>query len=208
MATAQEMQAYADYLSQHTISLNIPVTEIAILKLIPTANDETKAILKRDFIDATTHGEGIRRFSWGYSLDDPLTLILMYDWRMIQDHWAFWQTPAFERVSYAISTCLQPGRPLVRHYKFEPPEMLPHQFVQLLAWNEGEEKSAEETIGKVESKGKNWLDSRVGYAVDMNEMTWCSVLLGYNSEADARADQMKPRGETHLIKLEHHVARG
>jgi hypothetical protein len=35
----------------------------------------------------------------------------------------------------------------------------------------------------------------------MGEMTWCSVLLGYDSEEAAKSDEITPQCETHLLKL-------
>lgn len=203
MASAEEMKAYTESLRHHTPSLDIPLTEIVVFKLIEHPTEETTALIERDFVGAATGGEGIRRIGWGYSLDDPRTFIIMFDWRKIQDHWDFWQTPAFGPVIACITKCFEPGRPLVRHYKFDPPGMLKEEFVQVLVWDEGAERSADEIARKVESKSNSWVSRKAGFAMDLGEMTWCSVLLGYRTEAAARADEIGQKGETHLAKLKY-----
>jgi len=201
MASKEQMKAYEMILREHKSSLDIPVTEIVVFKLLDDLNEETRTLIEKDFVTPASKGEGVLRIAWGSSLDDRRTFVLMFDWRCIQDHWAFWQTPEFDSVMSCINQCFEPGRPLVRHYKFEPPGMVREEYVQLLVWDEGNEKSSGELLGILEREGKSWKSSKAGFAVDMGEMTWCAVTLGYESEEAARADKIGKKGETHLLKL-------
>ncbi|KAK2808994.1 hypothetical protein FQN50_004268 [Emmonsiellopsis sp. PD_5] len=204
--TAADMKGYEQMLLQHTppSSLDTPVTEIVIFKLAQDPTPQTRAAIEQDFIANSSKGEGVNRTAWGYSLDDPRTVVIMFDWRKIQDHWTFWQTPAFEPVIKCIETVFEPGRPLVRHYKFDPVGMVGEEYVQVMVWDEGqgqEERGKEEMEGKVKSKGQNWSSRKGGFAVDINEMTWYCTLLGYSSEAAAREDGIEAKGASHLVKL-------
>ncbi|KAK3081920.1 hypothetical protein LTS18_012160 [Coniosporium uncinatum] len=203
MGSKEQMKAYEMVLREHTSSLDIPVTEIVIFKLLDDLKEETMTLIEKDFVTPAGKGDGVRRIAWGCSLDDLRTFVLMFDWRCIQDHWAFWQTPEFEPVMSCINKCFEPGRPLVRHYKFEPSGMVRMEYVQLLVWDEGKEKDGEELMGLVEREGESWKNSKAGFAVDMGEMTWCAVTLGYESEKAARADKVGKKGETHLLKLQY-----
>ncbi|KAK2793978.1 hypothetical protein FQN52_000310 [Onygenales sp. PD_12] len=206
--TAAKMKGYEQMLLQHTppSSLNIPVTEIVIFKLAHDRTPQTTAAIEQDFLANSAKGEGVNRTAWGYSLDDPRTVVIMFDWRKIQDHWAFWQTPAFEPVIKCIETVFEPGRPLVRHYKLDPVGMAGDEYVQVMVWDEDqgqEERGKEEMEGKVKSKGQNWSSRNGGFAVDMNETTWYCALLGYPSEAAAREDGIEAKGASHLVKFTH-----
>ncbi|PGH14606.1 hypothetical protein AJ79_02941 [Helicocarpus griseus UAMH5409] len=201
-STAAEMKAYEQMLLQHKPALNIPVTEVVIFKLLENPTAETTEV-KQDFVANAGGGEGMRRTAWGYSLDDPRTVVMMFEWRKIQDHWAFWQTPAFEPVIKCIRTIFEPERPLVRHYKFDPPGMLEAEYIKVMVWDEGAEKSREEMEAKVKSDSQSCIGQRGGFAVDMNEMTWYCTLLGYPSEQAARSDGIEAQGEAHLVKFEY-----
>jgi hypothetical protein len=131
MATAEDMKHVENMLRGHVSEMGYPVTEIALFKLAKDSDSDTAAKIERDFVKFAAMGEGVRRVGWGYSLTAPDTFVIMFSWRKIEDHWAFWQTEAFTPVINCISMCFKPGRPLVRHYKFEPSGMLSEEYVRL-----------------------------------------------------------------------------
>lgn len=201
MATAAQMKQYEEVLRTHTSALDKPVTEIAVFELKERLTDETKIALERDFAGLSARGKGVNSTAWGYSLDDSRTFIIIFDWEKIQYHWDFWQGPDFPTVMATIDKYFVPGRPLVRHYEFKPPGILKSEFVSISIWDEGEQKDVKEIEGRVECKTQTWEARQAAFAVDMAEMTWCAVILGYNSEEAARADGIKPQGVTHLLQL-------
>lgn len=203
MATAEQMKQFEMMLRGHPSAMGYPVTEIAVFKLVKERTEELTSVIERDFVKPSAAGEGVRRVGWGFSQNAPDTFVIMFDWRKIEDHWAFWQTEAFNPVINCISTCFQRGRPLVRHYKFDPPAMLSEEYVRLFVWDEGSEKSPQEIMDKVAVGAKNYRSSHAGFAVDMGEMTWCSVLLGYPNEEAAESDEITPQFATHLLKLQY-----
>lgn len=202
MATVDEMKAYEQVLLQHTSALDVPVTEVVIFKLRKGRDEATLNQIKEQFLKNAARGNGVNRTAWGFSTDDPRTVVAMFDWQKIQDHWAFWQTDLFPPVIQCISTVFEPGRPLVRHYKFDPPGMLDTKYVQVLVWDEGVERRPEEMVSTVTRQKQTWIQRKGAFAVDMNETTWYCELQGFSSEADARASGTVPRGETHLVELE------
>ncbi|EAU29278.1 predicted protein [Aspergillus terreus NIH2624] len=202
MATVDQLKAYEQVLLQHTSALDVPVTEVVIFKLRGDRSEATLNQIKTDFLMNAARGKGVNRTAWGCSLDDPSTVIVMFDWQRIQDHWAFWGTDLFPPVMQCISTVFEEGRPLVRHYKFDPPGMLDTRYVRVLVWDEGVERRPEEMVSAVSNQNQTWIQRKGAFAVDMNEMTWYCELQGFSSEADARASRTVPRGETHLIELE------
>ncbi|KIX10717.1 uncharacterized protein Z518_01801 [Rhinocladiella mackenziei CBS 650.93] len=203
MATAADMKQLENMLRGHVSAMGYPVTEIVLFKLAKERDSETTAMIERDFVKPSSMGEGVRRVGWGYSLTAPDTFVIMFSWRKIEDHWAFWQTEAFNPVINCIATCFERGRPLVRHYKVVPPGMLSEEYVRLFVWDEGADRSADDIKDKVASKARNYKSSKAGFAVDMGETTWCSVLLGYDSEESAKSDEVTPQLETHLLKLQY-----
>lgn len=215
MATAEEMAAYTQRLISHTSAQNKPVTEIAIFKLNPDyATDHAAAAFEFESQILTQaapgqpYAKGIRRTSWGFSKDDPGTLIWMLDWEKIQDHWEFWQTPGFPPVISTITKIFVSGRPLVRHYDFGELGMVEAPWVRLFVWNEERNgESVEEDRSKVlRTEGSNLaMNKRQAHAVDIDEMTWQCLLLGYEDEASADQEEVHPafRGEEHLLKLQY-----
>ncbi|KPI43134.1 uncharacterized protein AB675_1788 [Cyphellophora attinorum] len=201
MATAEQMKQYEEVLKTHTPALNKPVTEIVIFRTKEEITEETRTALERDFVGPSSRGKGVRATAWGYALDDPRTFVIAFDWEKIQYHWDFWQTPEFATVMGAIDKWFVPGRPLVRHYDFNPPGLLKSKFVSISIWDEGEEKDVKEIKSKVNSEQQGWEARQAGFAADMGEMTWCAVVLGYGSEEAARADGIQPKGVTHLVQL-------
>lgn len=95
MSLAQAMKAHQSNLRRQITALDVPVTEVAIFKLISNATEETLDSIRKDFILNSATADKISRLSWGQSLDDPKAIIMFYDWRRIQDHWDFWQQPEF-----------------------------------------------------------------------------------------------------------------
>ncbi|CAI6332898.1 unnamed protein product [Periconia digitata] len=217
MATSEAMAAYAQKLRMHTSAQNKPVTEIAVFRLNPTyAMDHAAAAAEFEShcIKETTSGsvQGIRRTSWGFSRSDPETMVWMLDWDKIQDHWDFWQTPGFGPVMNTISKLFVPGRPLVRHYDFGEPGMVESIWIRLFVWDEGREGTTPEgTRAKALATGDlgalTSVGIRQGYAVDLDEMTWYCLLLGYENEDDASKEEAHPdyRGEDHVVELKFNV---
>lgn len=201
MATAEQMKQYEQVLKTHTSAMDKPVTEIAVFQTKEDITDEMKTALERNFAGLSSKGKGVNGTAWGYSLDDPRTFVIVFDWEKIQDHWDFWQGPDFPTVIATIDKYFVSGRPLVRHYDFKPPGFLKSEFVSISIWDEGEEKDVKEIESKVETKTQNWEARQAAFAVDMGEMTWCVVVLGYSSEEAARADGIKPKGVTCLLQL-------
>lgn len=118
------MKAYTQVLLQHTSALDVLVIEVVIFKLREPRNENTTNQIQKNFLMNATRGKGVNRIVWGYSMDDPNMVIIMFDWQKIQDHWEFWQTDLFPPVMQCISTLFEAGRPLIRHYKFDPPGTL------------------------------------------------------------------------------------
>ncbi|KAI0024060.1 hypothetical protein F4780DRAFT_776287 [Xylariomycetidae sp. FL0641] len=215
MATAEQMAAYTQRLREHKPAQDKPVTEIAIFKLRPAyAGDHAaaRAVFASQVLAHTApgrpHARGIRRVAWGFSAADPGVLVWLLDWDRIQDHWAVWQTPAFPPVLAAIAELFVPGPPLVRHYDFGAPGMLPAagRWARVLVWDDadGEAKEPEEARARV-LRSQTYRERRQAYAVDLDQETWYCLLLGYESEADARAEMVSPsfEGEDHVVELEY-----
>ncbi|KAK5953722.1 hypothetical protein OHC33_004991 [Knufia fluminis] len=208
-----DMQAVTAQLLAHTpkSSLDIPLTEIVVFKLLPQHTPPSPSDLstiQNDFAAKSAAGEGVRRVAWGCSLDDPSTVIIMFDWRRIQDHWAFWSTPAFEPVMRVISTLFEPGRPLVRHYRFGDGGMLRQEWQRVVVFDYGEEGKGEDEMKgllgvKGEGEGQAWKGWRGGFAADVGEGSWYCGCLGYESEEAMTKDDegLVRKGETHLVKL-------
>ena len=201
MATAEQMAAYTAMLSQYKPAQDKPVTEIAVFKLNEPQSPELLEYFEKEIIANTTPDEGINKQAWGFSLSDPKTHVWMLDYDKIQDHWAFWQTPAFTPVIAAITKLFEAGRPLVRHYDFQPAGLLDEPFQRVVVWNDEAkvgQKAADLVKGK--SVAKN---AKEAYAVDMDETTWRCAVFGYSSQEDADKDEIvAPEGaESHLVKL-------
>lgn len=201
MATTElpDMAAVTQILRQHTpaSSLDKPLTEVVVFKLLPAQKPPSAATLARiekDFAANSAGGVGVRRVAWGTSLTDPSTVVLMFDWRRIQDHWDFWATEAFVPVMTAIQELFEPGRPLVRHFDFEGQGMLVERWQRLDLWEAGESNVEAPKNGK-------WKTRRGGFAVDIGETGWYGACVGYESESDLREEdgQLPKNGEKHLI---------
>jgi hypothetical protein len=207
MATSAQMAAYAEVLRTHTSALDKCVTEITIFKLKDPRSNATTTEFEEQILANTVKGKGIKRMAWGYSLDDPKTLVWMLDWAKIQDHWDFWQTPEFGPVMRSISNLFVEGRPLVRHYDFQPPGMLDQEILHVIVWDEGAPGKAEDdlraTVAPASDHGVIAKASKSAYAVDMDETTWCCTLLGFEDEAAARAAKVTPRGEAHVCRMKY-----
>lgn len=202
MVAAEEMKGYELALSNHTPCLDIPVTEVAVFKLREALTPDTLASIEKVFVGNSSAGRGVRRTGWGFSLDDPNTFIIMWDWDKIQDHWHFWQTPAFPPLMACIEKSFQDGL-LVRHYKFEPAGMVKEDTTQILIWDAGKEATSEEIARSITSKGTSWKSIKTGPAVDMGDMTWCCAMLGYDSAEAARADNIQPKEVSHLVRFKY-----
>ncbi|CAH0039578.1 unnamed protein product [Clonostachys solani] len=188
MASQEEMKSYATYLAVNTpdSSKGRPVTEIAVFKLQDLYVENHAAAMSEfesQVISNTTPGsayaQGIRKLAWGFSADSPDTLVWILDWERIEDHWDFWLRPGFPPLMEALSKLFQAGRPLVRHYDFGGDGMLDGKFQAARVM------------------------AREGYAVDVNEDTWWCTLLGYETEAQARADTglSVSAVESHILQL-------
>ncbi|KAH7020714.1 uncharacterized protein B0I36DRAFT_392813 [Microdochium trichocladiopsis] len=203
--TPEQMAVYTEALLKHTKVLDQPVTEIVIFKLKQPHSDETTRDFETRILANAATGEGVRRMSWGYSLDDSSTMIWQIDWARIQDHWTFWQTPAFLPVIRGISDLFEAGRPLVRHYHFKPAGML-HEEVQLISvWDQGAPGQAEADVlaglGHSPDGSGDSKSAKGAYAVDMQGQTWYCAAFGFATEEEARASSVTRRGESHLVKL-------
>ncbi|KAI1843416.1 hypothetical protein JX265_013298 [Neoarthrinium moseri] len=215
MATAEEMAAYTQRLISHTSAQDKPVTEIAVFKLNPAfATDHAAAAaeFESQIIEQTAPGKpyakGIRRVSWGFSKDDPETFVWMLDWDKIQDHWEFWQTPGFQPVISTINKLFVPGRPLVRHYDFGEPGMIETAWIRLFVWDEKKEGATPEAAyGKVMKTNapRTATGERQAYAVDVDEMTWYCLLLGFENETGAAKAEVQSGfdGEDHIVQLKY-----
>ncbi|XP_014550141.1 hypothetical protein COCVIDRAFT_21322 [Bipolaris victoriae FI3] len=200
MATAEQMAAYAAALRQYKPAQDKPVTEVAIFKLKEAQSAATLEYFERQIIQNTAPGTGIIRQSYGFSLSDPYTLIWMLDWEKIQDHWDFWQTPAFAPVIVCIDKIFVSGRPLVRHYEFQPSGMLRHSVQKVFVWNDELEAPKAESLVGTKS---NASDRKVAYAVDMQETSWRCAVFGYENKETAHKDEfVEWEGlEAHLVEL-------
>ncbi|USP79332.1 hypothetical protein yc1106_06606 [Curvularia clavata] len=201
MATNEQMANYAAVLSQYKPAQDKALTEVAIFKLKEVQSAATLEYFESQIIQNTAAGKGIIRQSYGFSLSDPHTLIWMLDWEKIQDHWDFWQTPAFAPVIACIDKIFVSGRPLVRHYDFQPPGMLKQRIQKVFVWNDESEASKAETLL---GKNTNASAKKDAYAVDMQETSWRCVVFGYeNEEASSKENIVDWEGlEAHLVKLE------
>jgi hypothetical protein len=203
MATAEQMSAYTQLLKTYLPAQDKEVTEVAVFKL---KNEQSPEIL-RDFenriVASSSRGKGIKRMAWGFSRTDPRTMVWMLDWEKIQDHWDFWQTPAFGSVIQGITDLFVEGRPLVRHYEFSPPGMLNQEYQRIIIWDQENRDTAPEEILKhnAEAQSSTSKASKGAYAVDMNENTWWCTTFGYNSEAEANQDGVPDKGEAGIFKL-------
>lgn len=202
MSLAEQMKQYEQVLLQTAPVQGVPVTEIVLFKLIAEPTQEAFDSIKKDFVDNAITGQGIRRISWGPSLDDSKTFALMFDWDKIEDHWTYWQTPQFEPVMACINKWFEPGRPLVRHYQFEPPGMVTKEYTRVYVWDNGTNDGTDRILASVADENDKSVGHKAGFAVDPGEVTWCCVLKGYESEAKARESNVAAKHETHLLKLQ------
>lgn len=217
MASAEQMAGYAAHLRAHTptSSKQIPVTEVAIFKLqAPFAQDHAAAVEEFESqIVANTapgkpHAKGIRKIAWGFSVEDPATFIWIIDWDRIESHWDFWLAPGFPPVIASIVKLFEPGRPLVRHYDFGGDGML-HQRLEVarvMVWDDCAVGKSQERARGLGAGVTRVAEMRGGYAVDLGEGAWWCSLLGYEAEADARADNMIKDGkgaESHIVHLKY-----
>jgi hypothetical protein len=63
-------------------------------------------------------------------------VLIMFDWRRMQDHWAFWHTLAFVPVITTIQEVFVLGQPLVRHYKLgSGPGMSRQERQRVIVWD-------------------------------------------------------------------------
>lgn len=201
MSLAEQMKQYEQILLQTAPIQGVPVTEIVLFKFISEPTQQTFDSIKKDFVDNAINGKGIKRISWGPSLDDSKTFALMFDWEKIEDHWSFWQTPEFEPVMGCINQWFEPGRPLVRHYQFDPPGMLGQEYQRVWVWDNESSEGSDKILAAVSNANDQSSDHKAGFAVDPGEVTWCCVVKGYESEAKAREEDITKKLETHLLKL-------
>lgn len=218
MATSEEMAGYAAHLHAGTPSSSKgrPVTEVCIFKLLPAfaadhaaAAAEFESNVVANTKPGSPHAVGIRRLAWGFSLDDPGTFVWALDWDRIEDHWDFWQSPAFPPVIGAIVKLFEAGRPLVRHYDFGDRGMLDAgvaDVARVMVWDDGvqgREEGRAAGLAREREGSTKAKQFRGGYAVDMDEDTWWCSLLGYDSESEAREDhiELAEGAESHIVQL-------
>lgn len=198
------MAAYTEVLLKNTKVLDEPVTEIVIFKLKQPHTDQTAQQFETQILANAARGKGVRRTSWGYALDDACTLVWQLDWARIQDHWDFWQTPDFGPVMAGISELFVPGRPLVRHYRFDPAGMLREPVQLVSVWDQGalgkKEQDVLAELGYSQQQGRV-RSAKGAYAVDMQEETWYCAMFGFASEDEARASGITQHGESHIVKF-------
>lgn len=214
MAEIQQMAGYAAHLYANTPteSKGKAVTEIAIFKLKSSYEHDHAAVaaefesrIAANCKPGAPHAKGIRRIGWGFSVDDPASFVWMLDWDKIEDHWDFWLAPGFPPVISAINELFEPGRPLVRHFDFGGLGSLgvKLQFVRIMVWDDGDEGKRE---GKTPALGNGeGVDSREGYAVDLDESTWWCSMLGYESQDEAMSARVNPGKEavSHIYRLKY-----
>ncbi|EUC47348.1 hypothetical protein COCMIDRAFT_3607 [Bipolaris oryzae ATCC 44560] len=201
--SAERMAAHTQLLKTYLPAQDKPITEVAIFELKHPQSPETLRNFEQRIIANCQDGKGIKRMAWGFSLTDEKKLVWMLDWDKIQDHWDFWQTPAFTPVIQAIEDLFVEGRPLVRHYEFDPPGMLNQEYQRVLIWNQENRDIAAEQVLK--SNGPTTTSTSIAsngaYAVDMDEDTWWCSNFGYTSEAEVRKDSVQDKGEAGIFKL-------
>lgn len=203
MSLAQAMKGHENNLRQQVTCLNTPVTEVVVFELKAEATPEALAAIRKDFVlNAAAHKEPMR-IGWGRSLDDAKTVVMLFDWQKIEDHWAFWQQPEFEPVMASISQWFEPGTPNVHHYLFEPPGMVEASFVRVFVWDNQRKVPFEDLVACVSQTQGKLLRTRAGFAVDPNAETKCCVLLGFDDEKAARSPDVVPKQESHLLQPEY-----
>lgn len=203
MSIAQAMKRHEDNLRQQVTCLDTPITEVVIFKLKAEATSEALAVIRKDFVlNAAAHKEPIR-IGWSRSLDDARTVVMLFDWQKIQDHWAFWQQPEFEPVMASINQWFEPGTPNVHHYLFETPGMVETSLVRVFVWDNQKKVPSEDLVALVSQTEGKLLSTRAGFAVDPNAETKCCVLLGFDDEKAARSQDFVPKQETHLLQPEY-----
>lgn len=217
MTSVQDMAGYAAHLKANTpaSSMGIPVSEIAIFKLRApfaqnhvAASEEFESQIVANTAPGKPHAKGIRKVAWGFSADEPATFIWALDWDKIEDHWKFWLAPGFPPVMDSIVKLFEPGRPLVRHYDFGGRGMLDRRFdvIRVMVWDDCADGNSQEKTQGLMGTGTKAAETRGGYAVDLDEATWWCSLLGYETEADGRSDNMVKSGEgveSHIVHFKY-----
>lgn len=199
MATAEQMAAYAASLSHYLPAQDKPVTEVVIFRLKDSQSAATLTDFEQEIILNTRSGAGVKRQAYGFSLTDSKTFIWMLDWEKIQDHWDFWQTPAFPPVIACIKRLFEEGRPLVRHYDFAPMGMLLQELQRVIVW-QSETVDLSTHVLRGTSRA---IANKAGNAVDMQETAWRCILMGYKCDQDADSEGFvdQEHVEAHLVRL-------
>jgi hypothetical protein len=200
--TREQMAQYTKVLLEHTQNQGIPVTEVVIFKLKQPFTKETGHQFRTQIFSNANKAIGITRSAWGNSLNNPKVLIWMIDWKKIEDHWDFWQTEDFLPVMAGINDLFVEGRPLVRHYNFEPQGMLHSEFVRVVVWDEKEKRDKDEAMKK-KNLARNCSERKGAFAIDMQEDTWFCTLLGYKSLEEAQIDVEVDAVENHVVQFQH-----
>ena len=195
------MAQYTKVLLEHTKHQGVPVTEVIVFKLKEPFTKKIGQQFQTQIFDNGNKGKGITRAAWGNSLSDPGTLIWMIDWAKIEDHWEFWQTEHFLPVISGINELFVEGRPLVRHYKFEPPGLLSSKFVRVMIWDEKGKTVAEEVLYEKDFDS-GYTELKGAFAIDMQEETWFCTLLGYKGLEEAKESIKFNATENHLVRLQ------
>jgi len=185
-----------------TASLGIPVTEIAIFKTLAEVNAEALDAIRQDFIVNSAKGEGVLGIRWGASLDDPRTVVVILDWRKIEDHWAFWQRPEMPTVLACINRWFVPGPPVVHHYRFDPRGTVSKDYIRVSIWDRGEVVPVTDIINDVRGQQSS-SEVKGAFAVDPGQTTWCCVMEGFGSVDEARIAPIAKKMESHLFKAEY-----
>lgn len=202
MATSDQMAGYAAHLNANTpaSSKGKPVTEIAIFNLQSpydldheAAASEFESQIVEHCQPGAPYAKGIRKIAWGFSVDDPKAFVWLLDWHRIEDHWDFWLTPGFPPVIETITKLFTPGRPLVRHFDFGRAGMLDKKVsvARIAVWDDGTQGKASGRAVSLLQTNSGAIDGRGGYAVDLDEGTWWSTLLGFDTESDATRAEVK-----------------
>ncbi|KAI7182438.1 hypothetical protein KC363_g8772 [Hortaea werneckii] len=185
-----------------TASLGIPVTEIAIFKTLAEVDAEALDAIRQDFVVNSAKGEGVLGIRWGASLDDSRTVVVVFDWRRIEDHWAFWQRSEMPTVLACINRWFVPGPPVVHHYRFDPPGMISKDYLRVSIWDRGEVVPVTDILNDVRGQQSS-SEVKGAFAVDPGQTTWCCVMEGFGSGDEARTAPIAKKMESHLFKAEY-----
>ncbi|KAF4626772.1 hypothetical protein G7Y89_g11384 [Cudoniella acicularis] len=197
-----EMAKYTEILRAHTSQQGIPVTELIVFKLKEPATDATTSVFESKIFANANKAKGLLKAAWGNSLSDPRTLIWMMNWDKIESHWEFWQTDDFLPVMEGISDLFVEGRPLVRHYRFDPTGFLESEWMRVIVFDQGTKCDAEKLLNE-KTSAVGCKARKGGFAIDMGEDTWFCAMVTYDNKEQAEWYTVGSLEgvENHLVKL-------